>query len=131
MVGKWHVQGQESNTSDTITSIREGTQEESFAARSQGSRHGREHFQTPTTQLTLAESEQELGIKTITPEALEQMKAHLQVSDEDFQVARVEEKKRRHDVMAHVHAFGAVAPAAAGIIHYGVGYQLFSSVREK
>lgn len=26
---------------------------------------------------------------------------------------------RRHDVMAHVHAFGQVAPAAAGIIHFG------------
>lgn len=71
--------------------------------------------------LYLAESERELGIETITAEALEQMKAHLEVSDDDFEVARVEEKKRRHDVMAHVHAFGAVAPAAAGIIHYGVG----------
>ena len=27
--------------------------------------------------------------------------------------------RRRHDVMAHVHAFGLVAPAAAGIIHWG------------
>jgi adenylosuccinate lyase len=70
--------------------------------------------------LYLAESEGELGIETITPEALEQMRGHIEVSDADFEVARVEEKKRRHDVMAHVHAFGAVAPAAAGIIHYGV-----------
>ena len=70
--------------------------------------------------LYLAESERELGIETITPEALEQMRSHLEVSDADFELARVEEKKRRHDVMAHVHAFGAVAPAAAGIIHYGV-----------
>jgi adenylosuccinate lyase len=70
--------------------------------------------------LYLAESEHELGIKTVTTEALEQMRAHLQLTDADFEVARVEEKKRRHDVMAHVHAFGAVAPAAAGIIHYGV-----------
>lgn len=78
--------------------------------------------------LYLAESERELGIETITAEALEQMKAHLEVSDDDFEVARVEEKKRRHDVMAHVHAFGAVAPAAAGIIHYGVGiYELVPS----
>ncbi|KAJ9133200.1 Adenylosuccinate lyase [Coniochaeta hoffmannii] len=69
--------------------------------------------------LGLAESERELGIDTITPEALEQMRAHLTVTDEDFEVARVEEKRRRHDVMAHVHAFGAAAPAAAGIIHYG------------
>lgn len=33
--------------------------------------------------------------------------------------AAVEEKKRRHDVMAHVHVFGQRAPAAAGIIHLG------------
>ncbi|KAM3450491.1 hypothetical protein MY3296_006054 [Beauveria thailandica] len=69
--------------------------------------------------LGLAESERELGIDTITPEALEQMKANLTVTDQDFEVARVEEKIRRHDVMAHVHAFGIAAPAAAGIIHYG------------
>ena len=35
-----------------------------------------------------------------------------------FEVAAAEEKKRRHDVMAHVHTFGTVAPAAAGIIQY-------------
>lgn len=75
--------------------------------------------------LYLAESERELGIETITPEALEQMRGHIEVSDADFEIARVEEKKRRHDVMAHVHAFGAVAPAAAGIIHYGVSAQSF------
>jgi adenylosuccinate lyase len=78
------------------------------------------HSQWRKLWLLLAESERELGIETITPEALEQMRQHLIVTDEDFEVARVEEKKRRHDVMAHVHAFGAVAPAAAGIIHYGV-----------
>ncbi|KAM0242160.1 hypothetical protein ACHAP5_007315 [Fusarium lateritium] len=77
------------------------------------------HSQWRKLWLLLAESEKELGIETITSEALEQMKEHLTLTDEDFEVARVEEKKRRHDVMAHVHAFGAVAPAAAGIIHYG------------
>lgn len=70
--------------------------------------------------LYLAESEKELGIETITPEALEQMRSRLEVSDADFEVAKIEEKKRRHDVMAHVHTFGIVAPAAAGVIHYGV-----------
>ncbi|KAI1878805.1 hypothetical protein JX265_002982 [Neoarthrinium moseri] len=69
--------------------------------------------------LYLAESEKELGIDSITDEALAQMRAHLTVTDDDFGVAAVEEKRRRHDVMAHVHAFGQVAPAAAGIIHYG------------
>ncbi|KAH7035819.1 adenylosuccinate lyase [Microdochium trichocladiopsis] len=77
------------------------------------------HSQWRKLWLLLAESERELGIDTITPEALDQMRQHLTVSDQDFEVARVEEKVRRHDVMAHVHAFGAVAPAAAGIIHYG------------
>lgn len=44
----------------------------------------------------LAESERALGIDAITPEALEQMTAHLEVTDEDFEVARIEEKRRRH-----------------------------------
>ncbi|KPM44641.1 Adenylosuccinate lyase [Neonectria ditissima] len=69
--------------------------------------------------LWLAEAEHELGIKEVTDEALEQMRANLTMTDEDFEVARVEEARRRHDVMAHVHAFGQVAPAAAGVIHYG------------
>ncbi|KAJ5172737.1 hypothetical protein N7492_005330 [Penicillium capsulatum] len=47
------------------------------------------------------------------------MKAHATIQDEEFKVAAEEEKRRRHDVMAHVHAFGQVAPAAAGIIHWG------------
>ncbi|KAK7985349.1 adenylosuccinate lyase [Apiospora saccharicola] len=69
--------------------------------------------------LQLAKSQKELGIDTITPEALEEMEVHLKVTDGDYEVARVEEKRRRHDVMGHIHAFGAVAPAAAGQIHYG------------
>lgn len=69
--------------------------------------------------LYLAEAEKELGIEAVSDEALKEMRDHLVVTDEDFETARVEEKKRRHDVMAHVHAFGQVAPKAAGIIHYG------------
>lgn len=60
----------------------------------------------------------ELGLP-ITDEAIEQMKAHATIQDDEFKVAAEEEKRRRHDVMAHVHAFGQVAPAAAGIIHWG------------
>jgi adenylosuccinate lyase len=37
----------------------------------------------------------------------------------DFHVANEFEKKLRHDVMAHVHTFGAACPAAAPIIHWG------------
>ncbi|KAK5452281.1 adenylosuccinase ade13 [Exophiala xenobiotica] len=66
----------------------------------------------------LAEAEQTLGLD-ISDEAISQMKAASTMSDEDFHVAAIEEKRRRHDVMAHVHAFGQRAPAAAGKIHLG------------
>ncbi|KXX74320.1 Adenylosuccinate lyase [Madurella mycetomatis] len=67
----------------------------------------------------LAEAEKELGL-AIPDEALEQMRAHVVVSDKAFAVARDYEAKFRHDVMAHVHAYGEDAPAAAGHIHLGV-----------
>jgi adenylosuccinate lyase len=66
----------------------------------------------------LAEAEQELGL-SISDEALAEMRANVEFTDEDFVVAAEEERKRRHDVMAHVHAFGQKAPKAAGIIHWG------------
>lgn len=69
--------------------------------------------------LYLAQSEKELGIESITLEALEEMRTHVQVTDFDFETARTEEQRRRHDVMAHIHAFGVVCPSASGIIHYG------------
>ncbi|CAB4400444.1 unnamed protein product [Rhizophagus irregularis] len=69
--------------------------------------------------LNLAIAEKELGIAGITDESIEEMKAHLELTPEDFKAAEEEEEKRRHDVMAHVHAFGLVAPKAAGIIHLG------------
>jgi len=47
------------------------------------------------------------------------MKNNLHLDAAQFSLAAEEEKKRRHDVMAHVHTFGSVAPAAAGIIHLG------------
>jgi len=68
--------------------------------------------------LWLAESQKELGLE-ISDEALKQMADKLEMTDDDFKVAAEEERIRRHDVMAHVHAFGQVAPAAAGIIHWG------------
>jgi adenylosuccinate lyase len=66
----------------------------------------------------LAEAEKELGLP-ISDEAITQMKDNVVMTDECFKVAAEEERRRRHDVMAHVHAFGQVAPAAAGIIHWG------------
>ena len=68
--------------------------------------------------LWLAKAEKQLGLP-ISDDAITQMEAHLELTDEDFEVAAIEEKRRRHDVMAHVHAFGQNAPAAAGIIHWG------------
>ncbi|KAM5448374.1 adenylosuccinase ade13 [Microsporum audouinii] len=69
--------------------------------------------------LWLAEAEKELGIKQISDEAVEAIKANVVVSDEAFKVAAVEERRRRHDVMAHVYALEKDAPAAAGVIHLG------------
>ncbi|CAD6594391.1 MAG: adenylosuccinase ade13 [Alectoria sarmentosa] len=69
--------------------------------------------------LYLAQSEKDLGIESITLEALEEMRTHVQVTDFDFETARTEEKRRRHDVMGHIYAYGIVAPSASGIIHYG------------
>ena len=80
--------------------------------------------------LYLAESERELGIHRVTDEALQQMREHSSVSDEDFEIAKAEEKRRRHDVMAHVHAFGKAAPAADGIVHYGVSFCMSFSMAE-
>lgn len=66
--------------------------------------------------LALAESQRELGID-IPDAALTQMREHLH--DIDFKAVAEYEHRFRHDVMAHVHAFGTVAPAASGHIHLG------------
>lgn len=66
--------------------------------------------------LALAESERDLGVD-IPEAALAEMRAHL--DDIDFGAVAKYEKRFRHDVMAHVHAFGDVAPAARGVIHLG------------
>lgn len=44
------------------------------------------------------------------------MREHLSLDEQQFKLASEEEKRRRHDVMAHVHVFGLVAPAAAPFI---------------
>src|SRR6185503_13018685 len=64
--------------------------------------------------LALAESEKELGVP-IPDEAIEQMSRGL--DNIDFDAVAKYEKRFRHDVMAHVHAFGDVAPAAKPFIH--------------
>jgi adenylosuccinate lyase len=41
------------------------------------------------------------------------------ITDINWAEAQAEEKKRRHDIMAHVHAFGLQAQSAKGIVHLG------------
>ena len=70
--------------------------------------------------LALAEAEQELGLP-ISDAQLDELRGHL--DDIDFDAAAEHEKRLRHDVMAHVHALGDVAPLARPIIHLGATSQ--------
>ncbi|EJW85530.1 adenylosuccinate lyase [Wuchereria bancrofti] len=65
----------------------------------------------------LAEGEMQLGLKQITEEAIEEMKKSKEVID--WGTIRREEKRIKHDVMAHTYAFGKMCPKAKGIIHLG------------
>lgn len=66
--------------------------------------------------VALAEAEQELGL-SISDEQIRQLKANIE--NIDFEAAARYERDLRHDVMAHVHAYGDVCPEARGIIHLG------------
>jgi len=66
--------------------------------------------------LALAEGERDLGVP-IPEDAIREMRAHLDKID--FGAVAAYEKRFRHDVMAHIHAFGDMAPAAKGFIHLG------------
>ena len=66
--------------------------------------------------LALAEAERELGLD-IPDAAIAQMRAHL--DDADLEAAARYERRFRHDVMAHIHAFGDQAPAARPYLHLG------------
>ena len=66
--------------------------------------------------LALAEAQKSLGVP-IPDEAIRELRAHL--DDIDFDAVAAFERRFRHDVMAHVHALGEVAPAARPFIHLG------------
>ena len=66
--------------------------------------------------VALARAEHKLGLP-VTAQQVAELEAH--VEDIDFNCAAAREKEVRHDVMAHVYAYGKVAPSAAGIIHLG------------
>ncbi|XP_042699453.2 adenylosuccinate lyase isoform X2 [Chrysemys picta bellii] len=66
--------------------------------------------------LYLAQAEKSLGLP-ITDDQIQEMEANL--DNIDFKMAAEEEKRLRHDVMAHVHTFAHCCPKAAAIIHLG------------
>jgi adenylosuccinate lyase len=66
--------------------------------------------------IALAETEKELGLN-ITDEQIAELKEHAE--DINYDVAKEREKLVRHDVMAHVYAYGVQCPKAKGIIHLG------------
>ena len=66
--------------------------------------------------VALAEAEKELGL-SITDEQINEMKENIE--NIDFDVADERERQVRHDVMAHIYAFGQVCPTAKPIIHLG------------
>lgn len=91
--------------------------------------------------IALAESEHEQGL----PVSQEQIDELIKFKDDiNYDVAREQEKKVRHDVMSHVYAYGVQCPKAAGIIHLGatscfvgdntdliIMYEALELVREK
>ena len=66
--------------------------------------------------IALAEAEAELGLP-ISAEQLQEMRDH--VDDIDFAAAADYERQMRHDVMAHLHAYGDKCPSARPIMHWG------------
>lgn len=97
-----------------------------YATKEMAERWGprRKHRTWRALWLALAEAERELGLlgddgKTprIREEQLTELRAHL--DDIDFERAAAHEKRLRHDVMAHIHTLGEVAPLSRDIVHLG------------
>lgn len=65
----------------------------------------------------LARAEMKLGLSNITKEMVDELEANIE--NINYDVAEQREKQVRHDVMAHVYAYGQQCPKAAGIIHLG------------
>ena len=66
--------------------------------------------------VALARAEHQLGLP-VSAEQVAELEAH--IDDIDYELAAQKEKELRHDVMAHVHTYGAVCPNAMPIIHLG------------
>lgn len=66
--------------------------------------------------VALARAEHHMGVG-VTAEQVDELMEHM--TDINYDVANAREKEVRHDVMAHVYAYGQQCPGAAGIIHLG------------
>ena len=66
--------------------------------------------------IALAKAERALGLP-VSASQITDLEAH--VTDIDYDCVRQREKEVRHDVMAHIYAYGKAAPSAGGIIHLG------------
>jgi len=77
--------------------------------------------------LALAEAERELGLD-ISQQQIDELRAHLE--DIDYERAATYERDLRHDVMAHIHALGDIAPKARPIIHLGATSQFVNDNTE-
>ena len=66
--------------------------------------------------IALAKAEHALGLP-VSASQIADLEAH--VTDIDYDCVRQREKEVRHDVMAHIYAYGKAAPSAGGIIHLG------------
>ena len=66
--------------------------------------------------VALARAESKLGLP-VTEAQVKELEDN--IDNIDFDAADRREKEVRHDVMAHVYAYGLAAPSAAGIIHLG------------
>ena len=71
--------------------------------------------------VALAEAQHELGLGAVTAEMVSELKANIE--NIDFEAASAKEREIRHDVMAHVFAYGQVCPKAEPIIHLGATSQ--------
>ncbi len=68
--------------------------------------------------VALARGEMELGLP-VTAEQVQELEAHVDAKFIDYDLAAQKERELRHDVMAHIHTYGAQCPKAMPIIHLG------------
>ncbi|MGE4561062.1 MAG: lyase family protein, partial [Desulfobulbus sp.] len=71
--------------------------------------------------VALAEAQHELGLGAVTAAMVAELKAN--IDNIDFDLAAAKEREIRHDVMAHVFAYGQCCPLAEPIIHLGATSQ--------